>query len=60
MSRNVIGIVCQCYASVISHFFFFFDSLQKIRTPIMILHAEDDHLVPFASAQEVWVCVYET
>ncbi|ROK15674.1 Monoacylglycerol lipase ABHD12 [Anabarilius grahami] len=27
--------------------------LQKIRTPIMILHAEDDHLVPFASAQEV-------
>ncbi|XP_077093387.1 lysophosphatidylserine lipase ABHD12-like isoform X1 [Siphateles boraxobius] len=29
-------------------------NLQKIRTPIMILHAEDDHLVPFASAQEIY------
>jgi len=37
--------------------FFSFDSLEKIRTPIMILHAEDDHIVPFASAQEVWVYV---
>ncbi|XP_067241299.1 lysophosphatidylserine lipase ABHD12-like isoform X3 [Chanodichthys erythropterus] len=29
-------------------------NLQKIRTPIMILHAEDDHLVPFATAQEIY------
>ncbi|XP_051773263.1 lysophosphatidylserine lipase ABHD12-like isoform X2 [Ctenopharyngodon idella] len=29
-------------------------NLQKIRTPIMILHAEDDHLVPFTSAQEIY------
>ncbi|XP_059373705.1 lysophosphatidylserine lipase ABHD12-like [Carassius carassius] len=29
-------------------------NLQKIRTPLMILHAEDDHLVPFASAQEIY------
>ncbi|XP_018934881.1 lysophosphatidylserine lipase ABHD12-like [Cyprinus carpio] len=30
------------------------ENLQKIRTPLMILHAEDDHLVPFASAQELF------
>uniref|UniRef100_A0A8C1YL93 AB hydrolase-1 domain-containing protein n=1 Tax=Cyprinus carpio TaxID=7962 RepID=A0A8C1YL93_CYPCA len=29
------------------------ENLQKLRTPLMILHAQDDHLVPFASAQEV-------
>ncbi|RXN28295.1 transmembrane 9 superfamily member 3 [Labeo rohita] len=28
------------------------ENLQKLRTPLMILHAEDDHLVPFAVAQE--------
>ncbi|TRY91205.1 hypothetical protein DNTS_035388 [Danionella cerebrum] len=28
------------------------ENLEKIRTPIMILHAEDDHLVPFSVAQE--------
>uniref|UniRef100_A0A671L8V8 Monoacylglycerol lipase ABHD12-like n=1 Tax=Sinocyclocheilus anshuiensis TaxID=1608454 RepID=A0A671L8V8_9TELE len=30
------------------------ENLQKIQTPLMILHAEDDHLVPFASAQEIY------
>uniref|UniRef100_A0A8C1SYF7 AB hydrolase-1 domain-containing protein n=1 Tax=Cyprinus carpio TaxID=7962 RepID=A0A8C1SYF7_CYPCA len=30
------------------------ENLQKLRTPLMILHAEDDHLVPFASAQEIY------
>ncbi|KAG1950871.1 monoacylglycerol lipase ABHD12 [Pimephales promelas] len=29
-------------------------NLEKIRTPIMILHAEDDHIVPFAMAQEIY------
>uniref|UniRef100_A0A673JXQ9 Monoacylglycerol lipase ABHD12-like n=1 Tax=Sinocyclocheilus rhinocerous TaxID=307959 RepID=A0A673JXQ9_9TELE len=29
-------------------------NLQKLRTPLMILHAEDDHIVPFASAQEIY------
>uniref|UniRef100_A0A671L3H6 Monoacylglycerol lipase ABHD12-like n=1 Tax=Sinocyclocheilus anshuiensis TaxID=1608454 RepID=A0A671L3H6_9TELE len=30
------------------------ENLQKLRTPLMILHAEDDHIVPFASAQEIY------
>ncbi|XP_042624749.1 lysophosphatidylserine lipase ABHD12-like [Cyprinus carpio] len=30
------------------------ENLQKLRTPLMILHAQDDHLVPFASAQEIY------
>ncbi|XP_059422935.1 lysophosphatidylserine lipase ABHD12-like [Carassius carassius] len=30
------------------------ENLQKNLTPLMILHAEDDHLVPFASAQEIY------
>ncbi|XP_073691178.1 lysophosphatidylserine lipase ABHD12-like [Garra rufa] len=30
------------------------ENLQKIQTPLMILHAKDDHIVPFASAQEIY------
>ncbi|XP_051946650.1 monoacylglycerol lipase ABHD12-like isoform X2 [Xyrauchen texanus] len=30
------------------------DNLKKIRTPLMLLHAEDDHIVPFYMAQELY------
>lgn len=30
------------------------ENLQKLRSPLMILHAEDDHVVPFASAEEIY------
>ncbi|NP_001038808.1 Monoacylglycerol lipase ABHD12-like [Danio rerio] len=29
-------------------------NLEKIRTPIMILHSEDDHIVPMSVAQEIY------
>lgn len=34
--------------------FFSFCSLKKMRSPILFLHAEDDHLVPFSVAQQVF------
>ncbi|XP_052469246.1 lysophosphatidylserine lipase ABHD12 [Carassius gibelio] len=30
------------------------ENLQKLRTPLMILHSEDDHLIPIAIAQEIY------
>lgn len=34
--------------------FFSFCSLKKMRSPILFLHAEDDHLVPLPVAQQVF------